>query len=437
MGRGHAVYDGVERVGQRGKDQCCVEGRTTAGRILAEERIHGNPGCRCLSSVSTVFVSTVPAADRWREPIAGVRGGNCRVPDERLRCPGKGAKFLGRSGTSFGTCGVFQGWAFFVRRAIVYSGSITCPFCRLQGDSMRDAGPLRMSDAYSAGRFGLSFEIFPPKTPRGDQSLQETLGRLARFRPTFISCTYGAGGSTRQKTLDWCAEIHALGIPATAHFTCVGSSRDELLDWLREATDQGISSIMALRGDPPAGEAEFKPARGGLRYANELVALIREFYPDLNIGVAGYPEKHQECCDARTDLVNLKRKVEAGADAVFTQLFYDNDCFFRFRDQYEAAGIDVPLVPGIMPITEFGRIKRITAMCGASFPEKLASRLEAVQDDAEAQLEIGVEHAIGQCRELIDAGAPGVHFYVLNRPEACEKILDATGLASHSQVASD
>jgi methylenetetrahydrofolate reductase (NADPH) len=148
----------------------------------------------------------------------------------------------------------------------------------------------------------------------------------------------------------------------------------------------------------------------------------------VGIGVAGYPEKHPECADAPTDLRNLKRKVEAGADAVFTQLFYDNSNFFRFRQQYDAAGIRVPLIPGIMPITSFARIKRITSMCGAVFPEDLSSRLEEVQNDDAAQFEIGVDYAIAQCRELIDAGVPGMHFYVLNKSEACERILEALGL---------
>ena len=170
-----------------------------------------------------------------------------------------------------------------------------------------------------------------------------------------------------------------------------------------------------------------KAVEGGLQHANELVELIRSDYPDVGIGVAGYPEKHQEAVDAPTDLANLKRKVDAGADAVFTQLFYVNENFFRFREECRKIGIDVPVVPGIMPITNFARIQRIVGMCGAVFPEELSSRLEAVQDDDEAQFEVGVEHAIQQCRELIDQGVPGIHFYALNRSRACERILDALG----------
>jgi methylenetetrahydrofolate reductase (NADPH) len=184
---------------------------------------------------------------------------------------------------------------------------------------------------------------------------------------------------------------------------------------------------MALRGDPPQGQDAFQAVDGGLQHADELVKLIREECPAMGIGVAGYPEKHQEAPNLETDLQNLMRKVDAGADAVFTQLFYVNERFLSFRDRYEQAGIGVPLVPGIMPITSFSRIQRIASMCGAAFPDDLAAQLEAARDDKEAQFEIGVEHAIGQCRELVDAGVPGIHFYALNRSRACERILDALG----------
>ena len=288
----------------------------------------------------------------------------------------------------------------------------------------------RIGEVYAAGRFGLSFEIFPPKTSDGDDALKRCLERLASFRPSFISCTYGAGGSTQSRTIDWCRHIQEnLGISATSHLTCVGSTREELLAWLALAQESGVGNIMALRGDPPQGQKEFQVVEGGLQYANELVSLIRENFPDLGIGVAGYPEKHQEAPDAATDLANLRRKVDAGADAVFTQLFYDNASFFDFRDRCQAAGLQVPLVPGIMPITEFARMQRITSMCGAAFPPQLAARLEAVQDDKAAQTEIGVEHAVEQCRELIDQGAPGLHFYVLNRWKPCQRVLEALGMS--------
>ncbi len=277
---------------------------------------------------------------------------------------------------------------------------------------------------YGSGKFGLSIEIFPPKTAAGDAALFESLDRLTAFQPGFVSCTYGAGGSTSKRTVELCVEIQKrYGLTATSHFTCVGATRDELLDWLKFARQSGLQNIMALRGDPPAGQTDFQPVAGGLRYANELVALIREHFPDMGIGVGGYPEKHPEAPDAETDLNNLKRKVDAGADAIFTQLFFVNDNFFRFRDRCEAAGIRIPIVPGIMPVTEFGRIKRITSLCGAVFPTELASQLEAVQTDEAAQFQIGVEWAIRQCRELVSRGVPGLHFYALNKSPACEAIL--------------
>ena len=288
---------------------------------------------------------------------------------------------------------------------------------------------MRIGEIYKGGQFGLSIEIFPPKTAAGDETLFQTLDRLSVYRPSFVSCTYGAGGSTRNRTVELCVEIQRrYKLAATAHFTCVGSTREELLEWLGFAESKGIRNIMALRGDPPEGQERFQAVEGGLQHANELVALIREHHSEMGIGVAGYPEKHLEAPDAQTDLDNLKRKVDAGADAVFTQLFYVNKNFFEFRERFHQVGIAVPLVPGIMPITEFARIQRITAMCGAVFPTDLAQKLEAVQDDKQAQFEIGVEHAIEQCRELIAQDIPGIHFYALNRSKACERILKSLGM---------
>lgn len=284
---------------------------------------------------------------------------------------------------------------------------------------------MRISDTLKQG-FCLSIEIFPPKTEAGERSLVKHLEKLTTYSPGFVSCTYGAGGTTQAKTYDWCRRIQDdLKQTATAHFTCVGSTREELLEWLNKAAAAGVHNIMALRGDPPEGEENFTAVEGGLSYANELVELIRENFPDFGIGVGGYPEKHPEAPDMPTDLTNLKRKVDAGADAIYTQLFYVNDKFLKWRDQCVDAGIEIPIVPGIMPITDFKRISRITSMCGSEFPTELASQLEAVQDDAEAQFEIGVDFAIQQCRELMDAGVPGIHFYVLNKSKAAERILDA------------
>lgn len=289
---------------------------------------------------------------------------------------------------------------------------------------------MRISEIYRPASFGLSIEIFPPKTTDGDVALFENLERLVKYQPAFISCTYGAGGSTRTRTVELCTEIqNRFQVAATAHFTCVGHTCEELREWLQYAKGQGVSNIMALRGDPPQGAGEFKPPVGGFSHANELVALIRSEFPTFGIGVAGYPEKHPAATDLASDMENLKRKVDAGADAVYTQLFYVNDNYYRFRDECGRLGIQIPIVPGIMPITEFSRIKRITSMCQTVFPNTLASRLEAVQDDKQAQFDIGVEFAIEQCRELIEEGVPGIHFYALNKSNACEMILDAIDYA--------
>jgi len=287
---------------------------------------------------------------------------------------------------------------------------------------------MRISELYRSGTFGLSVEVFPPKSEKGDAILFQTLEELARYQPAFVSCTYGAGGSTSKRTIELCSIIqNRFQTQATAHFTCVVSTREELIEWLKSASEAGIKNIMALRGDPPAGQETFVPADGGLRYANELVALIREHFPELGIGVAGYPEVHPDAPDAETDLANLKRKVDAGADAVYTQLFFNNEKFHDFRERCVQAGIHCPIIPGIMPITEFKRIQRITSMSNSELPVELMGKLESVQDDPEAQFEIGVEFAIKQSQELIDDGVPGIHFYALNRSQACKRIFDALG----------
>ena len=285
---------------------------------------------------------------------------------------------------------------------------------------------MRLSEVFSSRPFNISIEIFPPKTAAGDEALRKHMQSLAAHEPAFMSCTYGAGGSTRDRTINWCQEIqNDFQRTAMAHFTCVGSTRDELVSWLDAASAAGIHNIMALRGDPPEGQENFTAIEGGLSYANELVELIQSHASEFGIGVAGYPEKHLEAPSMDVDLQNLKRKVEAGGDAIFTQLFFVNDHFLRFRDACNSLGISIPIVPGIMPITDFARIQRITAMCGTDFPADLASRLEAVKDDKEAQFKIGVEFAIEQCRQLRDAGVPGIHFYALNKSQACQEIIAA------------
>ncbi len=290
---------------------------------------------------------------------------------------------------------------------------------------------MRLSELFNSQDFVVSIEIFPPKTADGDAALKRHLQTLMAYSPSFVSCTYGAGGSTQGRTVQWCEYIqNDLNSTAMAHFTCVGSTRDELLAWLAEASAAGVHNIMALRGDPPEGQKDFKPADGGLAHANELVELIRSAHKDFGIGVAGYPEKHIEAPSMDVDLQNLNRKVDAGADAIFTQLFFVNDSFLRFRDACNNLGMTLPIVPGIMPITDFARIKRITSMCGTLFPDDLAAKLEAVKDDAQAQFDIGVEHSVRQCEQLRAEGVPGIHFYALNKSDACQKILSDLSVAA-------
>ncbi|MGN6135125.1 MAG: methylenetetrahydrofolate reductase [NAD(P)H] [Aureliella sp.] len=282
---------------------------------------------------------------------------------------------------------------------------------------------MQLAQFYAPGRCALSFELFPPKTEAGVDTLLTTVGELMEYAPDYMTCTYGAGGSTRDRTLQVATAVRSqFGIPVASHLTCVGSTRDELRNYLRLAHERGVDYIVALRGDPPKGETTFKVTEGGLRYANELVALIREEFGHFGIAVAGYPEVHQECASFDLDLANLKRKVDSGADIVITQLFYDNADFFRFRDACERLNIDIPIVPGILPVTNLAQIKRITSLCKARLPESFVQKL-GERDDEQWQFEVGVEYAQDQVRDLINAGVPGVHFYVLNKSSATNQIL--------------
>jgi len=283
---------------------------------------------------------------------------------------------------------------------------------------------MKFSAAYGPGKFGLSFELFPPKTEQGEASLFEHVARLVEYRPSFITCTYGAAGSTQGKTLEIVSRVRRdFRLSVATHLTCVGRTVDQLREYLQQAQQEGIENVVALRGDPPRGDAQFRPVEGGLRYANELVALVHGEFPTFGIAVAGYPETHQEAPSAEIDLENLQRKVDAGGEVVITQLFYDNDDFFRFRDRCDALGIRVPIVPGLLPVTNFAQIQRITSLCGARLPADFVNGLKAAGDDAQAQFAVGVEFASRQTQALVDAGVPGVHFYVLNRSEATAEVL--------------
>lgn len=284
---------------------------------------------------------------------------------------------------------------------------------------------MSFASIYKPGQCAISFELFPPKTPRGEKALYRHVGELLQARPAYFTCTYGAGGTDRGKTIEIVTRVKQQAqVPVAAHLTCVDSTVDQLRDYLRQARAADVDYIVALRGDPPQGVSRFEAHEGGFHNANQLVTLIRSEFPEFGIAVAGYPETHREAPSAETDLDNLKTKVDAGADVVLTQLFYNNEDFFRFRDRYDHAGIRVPLVPGILPVTGLAQVQRITALCGAKLPEEFVRRL-AEQDDPKHQLQVGIEHAIGQASELVSQGVAGLHFFVLNRSEASLVILQA------------
>jgi methylenetetrahydrofolate reductase (NADPH) len=289
---------------------------------------------------------------------------------------------------------------------------------------------MQLGSLYGSGKFVLSCELFPPRSAAGEERLVRHVDRLMEYRPSFITCTYGAGGSTRDRTLDIVESVrHTYRVPVASHLTCVGATVDELRQYLSEARQRGVDYIVAIRGDPPRGQREFTAVDGGLRHANELVSLIRSEFPEFGIAVAGYPETHQEAPSPEVDLQNLKRKVDAGADIVITQLFYKNDDYFRFRDRCERIGIRVPVVPGILPVTSLPQIRRLTALCGASLPDDLIAEL-GESDHPDAQFGVGVEFAARQVRALIDSGVPGIHFYVLNKSEATSVVLSSVDMPS-------
>jgi methylenetetrahydrofolate reductase (NADPH) len=270
-----------------------------------------------------------------------------------------------------------------------------------------------------------SFEFFPPKTDEGMTNLFDTVSKLRELDPAFVSVTYGAGGSTRDRTIAIIGRIkNELGIETMAHFTCVGATVEELREVLDEITATGVENIIALRGDPPVGAEKFERTEGGLGNADELTTLITEHY-DVCIAGACYPETHPEAVSPEADLQHAKDKVDAGASILVTQLFFDNDAYFDYVERARAIGIDVPIVPGIMPIGGYEQIKRFTSMCGATIPERLMKELDARKDDPEGVADLGVAYATLQCADLLARGAPGIHFYTLNKSPATSAILSS------------
>ncbi len=273
-----------------------------------------------------------------------------------------------------------------------------------------------------------SFEFFPPKTPEGEANLFRALEDLARMRPDYVSVTYGAGGSTRDKTIEIVTRIRRqFDLEAMAHFTCVAATEVQLRATLDELQRRGVENVLALRGDPPQGQEEWTKTEGGLEYSRELVELIDRDY-DFSIGAACFPETHIHAVDAESDLRYLKEKVDAGASFLITQLFFDNAYYDDFVARARDIGIDVPIVAGIMPITNVKQIARMTSLCGSAIPDRLQEQLDARGDDPQAVTEFGVAYATLQCAELLAKGAPGIHFYTLNRSPATRAILSALRL---------
>ena len=285
---------------------------------------------------------------------------------------------------------------------------------------------MKVAELYGRGRPVFSFEFFPPKSDDAARRMLRTAADLREMHsPDFVSVTYGAGGSTRGRTVELVSRLQSeLSLTAMAHLTCVGHTKDEIAGILDRIQSRGIRNVLALRGDPPRGESAFVPTPGGFEHASQLAEFIRDNYA-LCIGGACYPENHPESGSADEDLRWTVHKVGCGVGFLITQLFFDNEDYFRFVDRAREAGVTVPIVPGIMPITNVSQIERFTQMCGAKIPEDLQRRLKRYEDDPPTVMAIGIEHAIRQCRRLLEGNAPGIHFYTLNKSHATRSILAA------------
>lgn len=284
---------------------------------------------------------------------------------------------------------------------------------------------MRITDILAGDKPCFSFEFFPPKSDEGVTALMSTAAALQPLKPAFVSVTYGAGGSTRTRTLDVVKAMkRELGLEAMAHLTCVGATVDELRTVLRELESAKIENVLALRGDPPRGDLHFVPPQGGLAHATELVELVGSEF-DFCVGGACYPEKHVEAVDLSSDLKFLVAKVHAGAKFLITQLFFDNEQYYLFVDRARRMGIDVPIIPGIMPITNAAQVARFTSLCGATIPPRLLAELEARSTQPEAILDLGVAYATLQCVDLLSAGVPAIHFYTLNKSPASRAVVSA------------
>ncbi|MGH9035441.1 MAG: methylenetetrahydrofolate reductase [NAD(P)H] [Acidimicrobiia bacterium] len=294
---------------------------------------------------------------------------------------------------------------------------------------------MKLREIYAQPGFQLSFEFFPPKTEKGLATLGQEIECLKTYRPSFCSVTYGAGGGTRDRTVSLVDTIHhRYALDVMCHLTVVNQSKDEVRGVLRELAERGIENIIALRGDPPGGTGEWVPHPDGFLYSVELVREARAL-GDFSIAVAGFPETHPRAESREADLRYLKEKVDAGADAVITQLFFDNEDFYRYAEDVAALGVTVPVVPGVLPIQSTAQTTRFTALCGSRIPERLGRLLEGVADDDEAAVALGIEYATAQCQDLIDFGVPAVHFYTLNKSRSVAGILTNLGLVAQPLAA--
>lgn len=291
---------------------------------------------------------------------------------------------------------------------------------------------MQVPELYKTSKPTISFEFFPPKTDDGEKKLFEVVSELKALSPTFISVTYGAMGTTRDNTVRIVEKIkNEIGIEAAAHLTCVGQTKSDMEEILTELKSKNIENIVALRGDPLKGELEFKTVPDGFGYASELVHFIKN-HPDFgkyfSLIVGGYPEGHIECRDKEKDIDHLKIKVEEGADLVITQLFFNNDDYFRFLEKARAKGIKVPIVPGIMPLTYGPQLEKFSMMCGASIPKEMKEAISKFGDDGKSVIEFGIEYATKQCEKLLKENVPGLHFYTLNKSLATRRIYKNLGL---------
>ena len=284
---------------------------------------------------------------------------------------------------------------------------------------------MKIIELFNSGKRSISFEFFPPKTDEGVEVLFGTIDELRAYRPSYVSVTYGAGGSTRDRTVDIVARIKAeTDLEPMSHITCVAQTTEEVHNVLERLEKAGIENVLGLRGDPPRGQDKFVPPENGFAYATDLIAHIRENF-DFGIAGACFPEGHQDSLDLDTDVAYLKRKVEAGADFVITQLFYDNRDFYDFMERVVRVGIEAPVIAGILPIVSTPQIRRFTAICGATIPPTLDAKLDKYAEDDDAAREVGIEHATRQVEELWQSGVTGIHFYTLNRSYSVSRILDS------------